>query len=377
MAPWDTTRLFAPPTVRFLEKNGPIRSIRFPNEPYRGKPSSVFAYLGVPGSATRDEPVPGMVCVHGGGGRAYEKWVRQWVQRGYAAISMDLAGHGPDERPLPNGGPAQFQAAKFATDAPWEDMWTYHAVAAVLRAHGILRAQDGVDRDRIGITGISWGGYLTCIAAGIDPRFRCAVPVYGCGFLQRGSAEGWMELFAQMAPARRRWWHEHCDPSMYLPEARCPMLFVSGTNDQAYPLPILRDSAALPRGPVSLCIRVGMPHGHEAGWAPREIELFADEHLRSGRPLPRIGAPGRDGDRVWAAVKPEAPLAHARLVYTPDRGPWTGRTWVETGAPVEGGRVRATLPAAATAYYLGIEDDRGAFVSCPHEELAVPAKGRA
>jgi len=29
------------------------------------------------------------------------------------------------------------------------------------------------------VTGISWGGYLTCIVAGIDDRLKAAVPVYG------------------------------------------------------------------------------------------------------------------------------------------------------------------------------------------------------
>ena len=42
----------------------------------------------------------------------------------------------------------------------------------------LLRAQPDVDAARIGLTGISWGGYLTCITAGVDDRFRFAVPVY-------------------------------------------------------------------------------------------------------------------------------------------------------------------------------------------------------
>jgi hypothetical protein len=77
---------------------------------------------------------------------------------------------------------------------------------------------------------------------------------------------------------------------VYLRNAKLPMLFVSGTNDFAYPINILEMSCALPSGVVTRCVRVGMAHGHEPGWAPREIGIFADQHLMNGVPLPVIGA---------------------------------------------------------------------------------------
>ena len=59
-----------------------------------------------------------------------------------------------------------------------EDQWVYHAVAAVIRANSFIRSLPDVDPERIGITGVSWGGFLTCIAASIDDRFKFAAPVY-------------------------------------------------------------------------------------------------------------------------------------------------------------------------------------------------------
>jgi dienelactone hydrolase len=73
-------------------------------------------------------------------------------------------------------------------DKPIGDHWAYHAVAAVVLGHSLIRSFPEVDASRIGVTGISWGGYLTCIVAGVDDRFRFAAPVYGCGFLGEGSA---------------------------------------------------------------------------------------------------------------------------------------------------------------------------------------------
>ncbi len=129
-----------------------------------------------------------MVLVHGGGGKAFRDWAELWAKRGYVALAMDTAGCGPDG-PLADGGPDQTDATKFRdfTDTEISDMWTYHAVAAVIRGHSLLAALPEVDRSRIGVVGLSWGGYLTCIVAGLDDRLKVAVPVYACGFLGEDS----------------------------------------------------------------------------------------------------------------------------------------------------------------------------------------------
>jgi hypothetical protein len=88
------------------------------------------------------------------------------------------------------GGPPGWDASfrQVAEKEPLEDQWQYHAVTAALNAHTLLAAHPAVDAGRIGLTGISWGGYMTCVVAGVDPRYRFAVPVYGCGFLALNSA---------------------------------------------------------------------------------------------------------------------------------------------------------------------------------------------
>src|SRR6476620_10978412 len=60
---------------------------------YKGRATRVFAYYGVPG--TQPEPGakwPALVLIHGGGGTAFDRWVKVWNARGYAAIAMDLCG---------------------------------------------------------------------------------------------------------------------------------------------------------------------------------------------------------------------------------------------------------------------------------------------
>ena len=87
-----------------------------------------------------------------------------------------------------DGGPPGWDAAFGQVEEPLTDQWPHQAVSAIVLAHSLLRTFPEVDAGRIGLTGISWGGYLTCLTAGVDPRFRLAVPVYGCGNLADDSA---------------------------------------------------------------------------------------------------------------------------------------------------------------------------------------------
>ena len=172
---WDLAALSHAPTAEWGERKGLVQEVYYAGEPLNGKPTRVFAYYAKP-DGPGPGPFPGMVLVHGGGGKAFSDWALHWAQRGYAAIAMDLSGSGPNGR-LPDGGPDQSDAVKFRPfeDSDARNMWTYHAVAAAIRAHSLLAAQPGVDKKRIGLTGISWGGYLTCIIAGLDHRFKAAI----------------------------------------------------------------------------------------------------------------------------------------------------------------------------------------------------------
>ncbi len=363
---WDIESLTGAVRYRVVATDGPIQTILYENEPFLGKPTEVFAYMGVPESA--DDLAPGMVCIHGGGGKAFRQWVEMWVERGYAAIAMDLSGRDGNEHRLSNGGPEQDHDAKFSTTLASQDLWTYHAVAATVRANSILQSLPSVDGERIGLTGISWGGYVTCIAAGVDRRFACAIPVYGCGFLQHNSADDWMKLFDGMPPAQRQAWHDMCDPSVYLENVTMPILFVSGTNDAAYPLDILEMSCALPRD-VTRCIRHEMGHSHEHGWAPPEIAIFADQHLRSGPSLPRIENCSRDRNSVRARYDSRCAVTSGQLVYTTCRNKWQDRKWHTAPANVTDGTLEIALLEDVSACFLAIEDDRGAYVSSSLVEI--------
>jgi len=135
--PWNMAELKRAPKAEWGAKSNLTQEVYYEGEPFQGKPTRVFAYLGGPEGKG---PFPAMLLVHGGGGQAFANWAQMWAERGYVALAMDTAGNGPGKVRLPDGGPDQTDAYKFRpfTEADVKDMWTYHAVAAVLRGHSLL-----------------------------------------------------------------------------------------------------------------------------------------------------------------------------------------------------------------------------------------------
>lgn len=371
-SPWPIDRLKEIPHAQEVPEkaNGAVQAVFIDGVDLAGKKTRFFAYYGIP-RTTDGAAAPAMVLVHGGGGSAFLPWVQLWMERGYAAISMDTCGavsgggynnHLRDEQGGPPGWGGFDQIEK-----PLDEQWTYHAVADVVLAHSWLRAQPGVDPERTGITGVSWGGYLTCVVAGVDDRFKFAAPVYGCGYLTENSA--WLSMFEKMGEGNREKWRVNWDPSIYLPQARMPMLWVTGTNDFAFPMDSLQRSYRLPRGERYLAIRPRMPHNHLAGEIPKEIHVMADAVLKGGPTLAKVTLGKRDGRKVSATWSGGGKMISGTLNYTTDDGEWEKRLWKELPVVPDNGNVMGELPEGATVYFFNLADEAGLVTSSEHETL--------
>ncbi len=362
--PWDLSHLQQPPQMEWIGKEAAHRSLKFRGLRYQERETEVFAYYGVPAQAPREgHRFPAMVLVHGGGGRAFPQWVTHWTDQGYAAIAMDLAGRGPGGARLPKGGPDQTHAQKFGTiGAPISDQWSYHAVANVILAHSLLRSFDEIDRQRTGLTGISWGGYLTCIVAGLDSRFQFAMPVYGCGFLRDNSTWKGTE-FNKMTPAQSDRWHRLWDPSQYLPHVKIPMVFLNGTNDFAYPMDSYARSCNLVPSHRYYSIQLNMRHGHIFDFP--EFSYFADHFLKSASPPLEVMTPEREGNQITTWVRGDASIRSAHLHYTtgPHKDNRT-RGWMSVPLQIHSNRLQGPAPPpTATAWYVEVRDGRNALTS--------------
>ncbi|MDB6041125.1 MAG: axeA 1 [Verrucomicrobiales bacterium] len=365
---WSRPELWSPPKASWGSSTGLVQELYYEGEPLNGKPTRVFAYLGRPSNPSHSK-LPAMVLVHGGGGKAFSAWAEHWARQGYVALAMDLSGNGPNGR-LPDGGPDQSDQVKFQnfTFTTATGMWTYHAVAAVLRGHSLLRSLPEVDPDRVGFTGISWGGYLTCIIAGVDHRFKVAVPVYGCGFL--GDNSVWTDKsLAQMKPEARELWLKLFDPSQYLSNVHCPILFVNGTTDFAYPLDSYQKSYRLvPSKFRHISVAVNRPHGHI--WTFPEVDVFVASVLKSEPAPVRIDAVGEKAGRLSAKLNLAVRPKKAELCYTTNTGVWQKRMWQTIPAQIKGKEISAKLPKERPLVaFLSITDNENAYFSSEHVEL--------
>lgn len=386
VGPWDLDRLKSvQPGVKWLVKDRPVHSLLYEGEPFKGNATEVFAFFASPETLGKAKPgsrFPGVVLIHGGGGTAFAEWAHLWASRGYAAIAMDLAGARPadpefDEAGalkntganarkrtrLPNGGPDQGHGEKFETiGGDTSDDWPFHAVASVMRAHSVLRSLPGVDAERTAVTGISWGGYTTCLAASLDDRFKAAVPVYGCGFLHEG--ESVQKPSIDKLGERRMDWVREYDPGSHLKRCRVPVLFVNGTNDVHYVLDSYMKTFEVVPGFKQMRIQVRMPHGHPPGWAPAEIGLFVDSYCKGGVPLPVLGKPMQRDGKWTVECETRTPLKKAHIHYTTDGGKRSDRKWTSVEVELDGKRVVAPAPPVeANTWFISVEDDRGAMVS--------------
>ena len=389
VGPWDLDALKTNvPAMTWVQQDKPVHALTYAGEVYQGHPTQVYAFYASPVTvgdvpAAAGKTFPGVVLVHGGGGTAFADWAFLWAKRGYAAIAMDLAGSRPPDpvfdpktgapvghqsdakvrTRLPDGGPPQGSTEKFSTiGGDKHDQWPFHAVASVMRAHTLLRSFKEVQAEHTALTGISWGGYTTCLVASLDDRFKAAVPVYGCGFLHEG--ESVQKPMIDALGERRDLWVKTYDPGSLLPRCHVPILFVNGSNDVHYVLDSYMKSFNVVPGEKQMRIELNMHHGHPPGWAPKEIGLFIDSKCRAGTPLPVPGIPVIKDGRIQAAVQSATALKNAVLYYTSEAGLRSARKWVTVPAAVEGRTIAAPAPPKeANTWFLTVTDERGAMVS--------------
>ena len=378
---WDFKALFEKPKIHETKERHAkgLRSFFYEGVDYKGNPTKVFAYYGAPKGKAPDDGWPAVVCAHGGGGTAYPEWVRFWNNKGYAAIAMDLEGHLPGgkshqvEGDFPTGvghphsGPSRIDWFG-DRELPDNEQWFYHAVADVIRANSLLRSFSDINSEKIGLTGISWGGTVASAVAGVDSRFAFAIPVYGGGFIHQSDNEGLAQWFppknmteAQFSDYRAKW-----DPSAHLPHAKMPMLWVTSVADPVFQIDIFAQSVQAAGGDSRLCMRPWMIHGHGNGWndAP-EIGQFADSIVKGGPPLPKLHRPETKPDTRIVHTKYEGngKFTEAWIYYTTSSGKWKSRKWNFIQCSIGDKELvsQKALPRAATAFLVYVFRDKGGY----------------
>ena len=347
---WNLKTLSKSPDIEWINKKGTVYSLLYKSVDYEGKPTKVFAYYSNPdllmGKMQGKRKFPGVVLIHGGGGKAFKEWVEKWAADGYAAIAMDLSGNDGNGKKLAQAGADQSDDNKFQKiiKGNLKDVWTYHAVASAILAHSILLNLPEVDAEKTCVTGISWGGYLTCIVAGLDNRFKAAVPVYGCGFYDESDV--FKEPLNRLPQQDKQKWMKYFDPSAYLSFAQSRFLFINGNKDLCYNvMPYYKTYSLINKNRRTVCIKPDMLHSHEWGWEPNEIRYFFESVINKGSSLIKVTSVLNQEFVTKLSYQSPVMLSQAEFYYSNDSISTNAkREWIMQKAVIDPDKQTVTIP---------------------------------
>jgi dipeptidyl aminopeptidase/acylaminoacyl peptidase len=186
----------------------------------------ISAFLWLPFNLERNQKHPAVVLAHGGPAgqslASFNRTATALASRGFLCMAPNVRGS--------SGYGAAFQKANYQ-DLGGGDLQDEVYAARFLVATGY------VDANRVGITGGSYGGYLTLMALAKTPAVWAAgVDWYGImdwrTLAQRSDPFVQQYLRGLLGePEKNGTVYERCSASQYLEGVRAPLLVLQGTND--------------------------------------------------------------------------------------------------------------------------------------------------
>jgi dipeptidyl aminopeptidase/acylaminoacyl peptidase len=229
----------------------------------------ISALLWVPFNLKRNSSNAALVLPHGGPtGQMVDYWntdVSALVSRGYICIAPNVRGS--------TGYGIEFQKANYQ-DLGGNDLQDE------LYAVNFLKSTGYVDPRKIGITGGSYGGFMTLMAIGK------AAEVWGAGVELYGIIN-WFTLYQHSDPSLNEYlksligdpvkdslFYESCSPLKYLHQVKCPLLVLQGDNDPRVPKEEAQQVVDILRGDNKIVdVHYYSNEGH--GFVKRENQIDA------------------------------------------------------------------------------------------------------
>lgn len=363
-----------PAGIRVKRLRFELRSVDTPEGPVT---TEVYAFLAIPEGKG---PFPGMLVLHGGGGHAEEAKAIGWAQRGYVAIAPDLPGIAkPEDAPESRGAwKASYAFGRWRVQPDVTNDAIFEAVLTGLNAFKILQNQPEVDRSRLGIVGISWGGYMTTILTGLlGDQVAASFSVFGSGHYEVATFAGPLN---KMSDVDRKTWMENLDAARYASNMKAAYFVAAAANDSFFfppavqatlnDIPSPKNHIFAPNADHKTTFPGGRPEGVETNWAAQEVDFFNYYLKGEGHPLPtvKVTQPTPDERRaVRFHVDSKTPLKDVSIQVTNSEGPWKSRKWEKIPATDLGdGNYEAIIPEPLLAdgfWYAFVTDDRPTTVS--------------
>ena len=218
-----------------------MRSLRYTGSIWNGQPQRIYALYAQPDGPG---PFPAILQIHGGQQTCFPENIAMF---GYACLSFDWWGSYTMNRPADKITNWSEGIIYLDTDpkGDYRASQLFHAGLAAIRGIDVLCAQPGVDAARIGVQGISWGGWLTWLVNGLDSRVKSATPTYGTGSCHLALNASYTGDGPE-PPAWRGPWGKVFDPVNFVADQHGALMHINGTNDFFGYLPVAdRQLAAL------------------------------------------------------------------------------------------------------------------------------------
>ncbi len=355
--------------------------------------AEVFAVIVTPVAPGKH---PGMLVLHGGGGCAETEKAVAWAQRGYVAVAPDLPGIAePAKIPFSKGrwSAMKYGAGRYVANPDVQASLLFDAVISGMKSLYLLRSQPEVDLSRIGVVGISWGGYMTTMVCGLaGDQVRAGFAVFGCGFYELTSQQ---PALLKMPESEREQWMKWLDAGRRAPGIRAAFFTAGAANDFFYwpravqatldaipgeknhlyapnanhrtPLPggtVFPKEKAEPFVPTAFQ-PFPTPRGGKANWLAMEVPYF-DFYLNGkGQPLPRVSVEkAADQLTVCFTVTSPCPVKSTDIWWAKANNDVMKREWLCIPASKKDEtHYEVKLPAEAADWFAVVSDERPVTVS--------------
>jgi dienelactone hydrolase len=182
----------------------------------------VYAERILPGDGSA---LPCIVHCVGGGQKIEAGDMLFWARQGYACACFDWQiGDMPQRDSQRTSQWPEPVVVQHAPQQRMEQCILPIAIQAAMVTASWLASHPSVNEAKLGMCGISWGGYLTWATAAYDQRIQAICPVYGCGIFNSPYAR---PHSAEVAA----YWKQHWDPQALYAKQSAPAAYLSGTND--------------------------------------------------------------------------------------------------------------------------------------------------
>ncbi len=355
--------------------------------------TEIYAVIASPKSKGK---YPGMLILHGGGGQAEKDKAISWAQRGYVAVAPDLPGIAePKKLTFTTGrwNKLAYGAERYVANPDVSASVIFDAVLSAMESLYLLRSQPNVDKENIGVVGISWGGYMTTIVCGLaGKQVKAGFSVFGCGFYEQTSQ---FNALQKMPVKEREQWLQYLDAGKRAKDIKAAFFIAGATNDFFfYPkavqmtldsikseknhvyAPNVSHKIPLPGGSFEDSLNpetfiptqhqpYPTPNGNKANWLAMEVPFMEYYLKKKGVPFPVVQVSKiKHSKSAEISITSVAPVSNVIVYWSSQCSEVKTCEWklLET-TQIKHNKYQVELPGGAVQWFVIATDSRPVSVS--------------